>query len=260
MTLVGVALVVAYATRPGSRLRTQWDLGRVAQVDKEYVVYLAPGSSVKGNGTTSGWAIQVLSPSQPVWRFRELELRLLPGCEIVLPSGQKVRVSGSAETTAARTFVKNATAAVTVSAVLGDHDRVLVCDRVLVGEPEYGPLSADLSAGEADTSAAVGGSTRISGRAEFLRNGRSQVLVVHIPAWQYEDYEGPEERQYSLLTADTLYLVVRAGRGQGGATREVTLAEAMRVARANPTESVDADIVRRGSSAFVVQLRVKDAR
>jgi hypothetical protein len=259
--LIGTAIVLAVAvmtvvavTGPGTSLRTKWELERVRRVEKTATVFLMPGGSIRGGGV-GGWTLGALRPVQPVWRYQLVSLHLLPGCEIVLPSGQQLVVAGSAESTTAVAFRSAADAALTVSAAEEDRGRRLVCRRVIVGVPPYDPIATELGRAAEDADKPPTAQFVATGRASFQRTGTGEALVLGIPQRQAEEAFAPAERQYALLQPDTLYIVE-----DGSSLRPTTLAEVKRLVAAHPEEMVDADLEQRGYGVFVVQLRVRQPR
>jgi hypothetical protein len=248
--IVGTLAVIA-AVQPGTWLRTRWELARVRRTEKTQVVFLAPGADVHDD-PTMGWRTVVYRPVEPLWRYEVPSMRLLPGCEIVLPSGERLVVSGSAESTTAARFEKAATAAMTVEAAVVDDGRELVCRRVVVGKPPYEPIEDTLLRGAINANAPVVGARKVSGKAAFQRIGGSDFLVLTIPVKQAEESVSGIERQYAVLQPDTLYIA-----REDSGIHPVTLAEARRLVRSDPTEFVEADLEQRGQGVFVVQLRVR---
>jgi len=198
IVLIVGALAVSVAVQPGTSLRTRWELARVRSAMETKVVFLAPGADLRED-PDGGWRTNVYRPVEPVWRYEVLGMRLLPGCEIVLPSGEKLIVSGSAESTTAAAFGKAATGAMTVDAAVVDQGRELLCRRVVVGKPPYEPIEDTLRRGAASASAPAVGASKVSGKAAFERIGGSEFLVLTIPVKQAEESVSPVERQYAVL-------------------------------------------------------------
>lgn len=251
--IVGVMAAVV-AAQPGTKLRTKWELARVRRVEKTSVVYLVPNASLRDD-PKMGWRIGVLEPSEPVWRYEVKTLRLLPGCEIVLPSGKTLVVDGSSDSPSGAAFVNAATAAMTVMAAEVNRGRELVCRRVVVGKPPYDPIPTDLARGAQDANAPADANLTVYGRGAFESFGGEPFVVLTIPQKQAEESFSGVEWQYAVLQPDTLYVA----RGESG-IRTITLEEAKRILRGQPPSTVEADLQLRGAGVFVVQLVVRDER
>jgi hypothetical protein len=254
IVIVVLVLAAIAAAQPGSPLRTRWELARVRKVETHVVVYLAPGSRFTGDAK-SGWRVPALRPTHPVWRYQVVELRLLPGCEIVLPKGVTGVVAGSTESTLASGVLHAATAAVTVSAAEVDRGRELVCRRVVVGRPPFESIASDLKRGAASADAPVSSTIEVAGRASFQRSGSDDVLVLGIPERQAEGSFAPAERQYALLRPNTLYI-----EESETSAHAITLAQVRQIIRADPTELASAVLEQRGFAMFAVQVRVRSGR
>ena len=251
IVLIVGTLAAIVAVQPGTSLRTKWELERIRSVMKTQVVFLAPGAELRDD-PDAGWRTTAYHPVEPMWRYEVMSMRLLRGCEIVLPSGEKFLVSSSADSTSAAAFEKAATAAMTVDAALVQEEFELLCRRAVVGKPPYEPIEETLRRGAGSANAPAVGSSTVSGKAAFQRIGSSEFLVLTIPVKQAEESVSTLERQYAVLLPDTLYIA----RGESG-TRPITLDESKRLVRGDPAELVEADLEQRGQGVFVVQLRVR---
>ena len=243
--LAGVALL-----QRGTKVRTRWELARVRAVEKPSVVYLA--DKTLRDDKEGGWTVGVLRPTHPIWRYEQLALRLLPGAEVVLPSGERMVVAGSADSTQATAFRDRATRAMTVDAAVTQGGSVLVARRVVVGKPAYLSVADTLRGGFDSADAPRTAAYDVSGRAAFQRLDGRELLVLTLPIRQDEESVSATERQYALVLPDTLYLA----RDDSG-VRQITAAEAKRLIAEDPTELVQADLEQRGEAMVVVQLRVR---
>lgn len=250
--IVGV-LAAIVATQPGSTLRNRWELARVRKAERTAVLYLAPDAALRDDPKT-GWRISVLQPSQPVWRFKLKTLHLLPGCEIVLPAGETLVVSGSADSTEGAAFTAAATAAMTATASERDEGRELVSRRAVVGEPPYEPIEANLARGAKDSDEPPFDFFTVSGRPDFFELGDESLVRIVIPQKQAEASQSGVEWQYAVLEPETLYVA----RDSQGRVRTISPPEAKLILRSQTPAAADVSLQHRGQGVFVVQMRVRD--
>ncbi len=249
--LVVAVLAGAALLQQGSSLRTRWELARVRAVEKSSSLYLVPNATLRDD-PAAGWRIGALRPTHPIWRYEQLTLRLLPGAEIVLPSGEQLAVDASVDSTSAAAFRDGATGAVTVNAAVTQGGRVLVARRVVVGKPPWASIAETLRMGFDSADSPATASYEVSARAAFQRLAGRELAVLTLPIKQDEESVSAAERQYALLLPDTLYMA----RDDSG-VRQITLAEAKRLIAQDPSELVQADLEQRGQGMVVVQLRVR---
>ncbi len=258
--LVVVVLAAAVLTQPGSTLRTRFDLARVERQATAYVLFLDPGAAVLER-STDGYRLASLRPVQPVWRYEEIELHVLPGATVTLPEGRRLTVGASGRGDDARaTFTAEAGPAMTASGVLVDDGRTLDATRVRLGEPVYAPIDTMLEKGWSDRARPQSGEwLDVRGRGTVQRlDHRGQVLVVRIPSWESEGHAGPAERQYGLLTPETLYFLSATDDPGATGPRPIptTAGGFVKALAASSEGEVSADLEQRGSSVFVLQVRM----